>query len=427
MNNRRFTLPNISRPFSDLQNRNASSFQIPKSSYASSLDSISPPTTISKPSFLMKTATSLDNAYNNVSKKMGNVKDKIKNKMKPSEKTKQKFTSYTKYFFIILLIILISVIVVISILQFKSIVPSMYTSIQDVSLSLQTSNIDVLKASITSVTEKINKILADQSNDENALSNLKVTEAADIQQLTQTMTTTVTSLNNLIAQESNDVAAINSKYSDLNSQLTTLNTSLGALSMQENKDIQNIQTQITNIQNNMNLIPPSMNTTSTISGWNGPYLMNFSKASIPTDTATKSPISSNDADASINGACFDVSQNMNSATTNPTASSAGGLKACIMAEPNQMFYFNNNTGQLYNKGLDKCLTVGSGINPKASWTSCNTKDSTQKFNMSNNRLQYLDSAAFDISSSQSNMNTILSNSQSPNFPNQYVNFIYAGK
>ncbi len=411
-----------------------------------------------------------------VSNAAGNVASNIKNKL-PSGQTVKSFLFKLLLF---IFVVVVAVTVTLIILQKKSIIPNFYTSTYDVEAKinlLQTENITDLKNLIAKLTDNINKAINDginmqellnndttllqslQTQQANDISNIKElintnaiyiknlhvddmakltsmindnttmmnsiqsSEKNDINILTTKLNTTVDSLNNLISQESTDIDLINQKYDNINKILTSLSTSLStydstisSLDSREKDDIAKIQVQITNIQNNNKLIPQPLNVTSNISGWNGPYMITFPKLTNKHDPSL----------LNIDPLCLDSS--VTDISKGPEIRSVGKLNKCSNTNNNEMYYYNTVTGQLYNVGTEKCLSVGDGIKPTASWVSCDNNSSIQKFNLNSNRLQYLDSAALDMGStySQYSMNTILATANSANYPYQYVNFVYSG-
>lgn len=285
----------------------------------------------------------------------------------PLSKSKKKtFLTYVGKFFMFLIYISIPIIITIVLMNSHSFLSSYYATIPDILTDLNTSD------------NKINEQI-------------------------KTLGTSIS----------------NNNTDDINKQLNQIKTSVGDLAANRMNDM-------TTLNNKLGVQPLfDGNNIPLNSGWAGPFYLNFPKHKIP-EVDGKYLAKNQSLDLTFNGSCFDVSQNKTTNESNPTANTVGGLYGCDEKNESQMYYFNNITGQLYNMQNKQCLTIGNDpTKPQAEWVKCNTKDNTQSFNLSNNRLQYIDSSALDVSIPQGFNTSLKSSNDEIQFKNQYVNFLYS--
>jgi hypothetical protein len=232
------------------------------------------------------------------------------------------------------------------------------------------------------------------------------------------LNTTDTDINEKIKSLQTSLENNNTGDTTTNQTLKKLTDTVGTLNTNRMNDLLEF--------NKMVDMPQIDNSKLTLnSGWTGPFYLNFPQYKIP-EVEGKYLAKNQSLDLSFNGSCFDVSQNNALNPKNPTANTAGGLYGCDEKNNTQLYYYNPVTGQLYNKSNKQCLTIGKDPkNPEAGWIKCNNKDNTQTFNLLNNRLQYIDSAALDVSQPLGFNTSLKPSSDETLFKNQYVNFLYS--
>jgi hypothetical protein len=382
----------------------------------------------------------------------------------PKESLTKKLPSKSTMFTIwnIILFLMLIAIIVLFVILFVHPISSSIPTIP--SLQNQINKIDItdLNAEITKIQNNVATLLTNEGTDANNITSLQSLEDTDASNITALQTKELNDITNALQQintatsaitalqasvttntgnittlqtannsNSTNITALQQQYTTLNTGLTNLTNSLASLSptvTTNTTNITSLQTSIANVLNMIGTIPSASTlgiTNLTIaSGWNGPFYINLPNNTVPKNSSGTYFANNGNLDLSFTGPCLDVSQTTTSAPTNPTSGIIGGLYGCNIGNKNQQYYLNNNTGQLYNTQLGQCLTVGNVSKPSGAWTGCNSKDPLQKFNLINNRLQYIDSSALDVSMNTTNFNTSLMPSSNPNFKNQYLNFIY---